>query len=199
MWHVFVTNRPGDVKPGTLGRVVEGFELKVADDDGAEVPTGETGWLWVRGRSRALMYWQQHDKSQRAFRGEWYVSGDMICKDAEGYVQYCGRGDDMLKVSGKWLAPAEVENCLLGHGAVKECAVVGVSDGGLVKPVAFVIPADAAVDQETLGEELKRRVRELLEPYKAPRRVVFRAAFDRTHLGKVDRAKLRSLVESGSC
>ncbi len=190
MWHVFVTNRLGDVKPGTLGRVVEGFDLRVRDDDDRDVGPGEVGWLWVRGGARAIGYWQHQEKNESAFRGEWYVSGDMISRDADGYITYHGRGDDMLKVGGKWLAPSDVENCLLQHSRVKECAVVGVTDqDGLTKPHAFVV-ADG--DTEGLGDELRAWVRERLEPYKAPREVAFLATLPRTHLGKVDRGKLRS-------
>ncbi|MDC0742272.1 benzoate-CoA ligase family protein [Polyangium mundeleinium] len=189
MWHIFLTNRPGDVRPGTLGKVVPGFEVKVADDDGREVPDGEVGWLWVRGNSRAIGYWHEMEKTKRAFRGEWYVSGDMLRKDADGYFTYCGRGDDMLKVGGKWLAPAEVENCLLRHPAVAECAVVGVTDeNGLTKPHAYVLPRE---NRPGLDQELKTFVREKLEPYKAPREVFLVDALPRTHLGKIDRGKLR--------
>jgi len=189
MWHVFVTNRPGAVKPGTLGQAVPGFEIKVCDEQGNELPDGETGYLWVRGRSRAICYVQQHDKSCQAFRGEWYASSDMVRRDADGTYTYCGRSDDMLKVSGKWLSPKEVESCLMQHPAVEECAVVGVLDGlGLTKPCAFV---RARRDTAGLDAELKDWVRERLAPYKAPREVVFMEQFPRTHLGKVDRGKLR--------
>jgi benzoate-CoA ligase family protein len=190
MWHIFVSNRPGDVKPGTLGKVVPGFEVKVCDDDGRELGPDEVGWLWVKGDARAICYWHAMPKTMQAFRGEWYVSGDMIRKDADGYVTYCGRGDDMLKVSGKWLAPGEVENCLLAHPAVKECAVVGVTDAsGLTKPHAYVV---AHEQRAGLDEELKAFVRERLAPYKAPREVFFLDAMPRTHLGKIDRGKLRA-------
>jgi benzoate-CoA ligase len=135
------------------------------------------------------------EKTARAFRGEWYVSGDMIRMDADGYVTYCGRGDEMLKVSGKWLAPQEVESCLLQHPAVAEAAVVGVADGhGLIKPRAFVV---ARQRDDGLADALKAFVRERLEPYKHPREVVFLDKLPRTHLGKVDRGALRrgSLVD----
>ncbi len=189
MWHIFLSNRPGAVRPGTLGTVVPGFEVRACDEEGREVPAGETGWLWVRGASRAIGYWQHMEKTMQGFRGEWYVSGDLIRKDADGYVTYCGRGDEMLKVSGKWLAPQEVEGCLLLHPAVAEAAVVGVVDAsGLVKPCAFVVPRRRI---DGLDEELKIFVRERLEPYKHPREVVFVDALPRTHLGKVDRGKLR--------
>src|SRR5690606_37848521 len=115
MWHIFLTNSPGDVKPGTLGRAVTGFDVRVRDENGRDLPPGEVGFLWVRGDSRAIGYWQNMDATRRAFRGEWYVSEDMLSVDEKGYFSYCGRADDMLKVSGKWLAPQDVENCLLQH------------------------------------------------------------------------------------
>jgi benzoate-CoA ligase family protein len=189
MWHIFISNRPGDVRPGTLGTVVPGFEVKACDDDGRAVPAGETGWLWVRGDSRAIGYWQDMEKTAQAFRGGWYVSGDLIRIDADGSVTHCGRGDEMLKVSGKWLAPQEVEGCLLQHAEVADVAVVGVADAsGLVKPMAFVVPRGR---RDGLAEELKAYVRDRLEPYKHPREVVFLDALPRTHLGKVDRGRLR--------
>jgi benzoate-CoA ligase family protein len=189
MWHIFVSNRPGAVRPGTLGTVVPGFEVKVCDDEGRELPRGEVGRLWVRGNSRGIGYWQQMEKTAAAFRGEWYVSGDLIRMDADGYVSYAGRADELLKVSGRWLAPQEVESCLLQHPAVREAAVVGVTDGaGLVKPHAFVVARER---RDGLADELKAFVRARLEPYKHPREVVFLDALPRTHLGKVDRGKLR--------
>src|SRR5467141_3639958 len=189
MWHIFISNRPGAVKPGTLGTVVPGFEVKVCDDAGRELPDGEVGALRVRGASRAIGYWQQMEKTKQGFLGEWYVSGDMVRRDVDGYFTYCGRADDLLKVSGKWLAPQEVENCLLEHPAVQEVAVVGVvGEHGLVKPHAFVVARER---HEGLAEELQTFVRGRLEPYKYPREVTFLEALPRTHLGKVDRARLR--------
>ena len=189
MWHIFISNRHGAVKPGTLGTVVPGFDVRVRDDLGHDLPDGEVGMLWVRGGSRANGYWQQMDKTQAAFRGEWYVSGDLIRRDADGYITYCGRADELLKVGGKWLAPQEVEGCLLQHPLVKEVAVVGVQDAtGLTKPHAFVV---AKEERPGLAEELQAFARERLEPYKAPRMVKFLPILPRTHLGKVDRAKLR--------
>jgi acyl-coenzyme A synthetase/AMP-(fatty) acid ligase len=189
MWHIFISNRIGDERPGTLGTVVPGFEVRVCDEAGQPLPSGETGWLWVRGGSRALGYWQHAEKSAQAFRGEWYVSGDLISMDANGVVTYCGRGDELLKVGGKWLAPQEVEGCLLEHEAVAEAAVVGVADAnGLVKPRAYVV---ARTQRPGLDEELKTFVRERLQPYKHPREVIFVDALPRTHLGKVDRGRLR--------
>jgi len=190
MWHIFVSNRVGAVRPGTLGTVVPGFEVRACDEEGRDVPAGEVGWLRVRGGSRAIAYWQEMEKTMQGFRGEWYVSGDLVRIDAEGYVTYCGRGDEMLKVSGKWLAPQEVEGCLLQHPAVAEAAVVGVADAnGLVKPHAYVVPR---ARRDGLAEELRTFVRDRLEPYKHPREVVFVDSLPRTHLGKVDRGRLRT-------
>jgi len=189
MWHIFISNRPGQVRPGTLGTVVPGFEVKVCDNKGRELPAGDVGALWVRGGSRAIGYWQQMEKTKQGFRGEWYVSGDMVRRDADGYFTYCGRADDLLKVAGKWLAPQEVENCLLQHPAVREVAVVGVvGEHGLVKPHAFVVARER---RDGLAAELQAFVRDRLEPYKYPREVIFLDALPRTHLGKVDRARLR--------
>jgi len=192
MWHVFVTNRPGDVRPGTLGRVVEGFELAVRDDDGNDLAAGEVGRLWVRGDSRAICYWQNLEQTAEAFRGEWFVGGDLVSRDADGYVTYCGRADDVLKVAGKWLVPQEVESCLMTHPAVKECAVVGVeNEEGLTKPYAFVLPAG---EQPDLEQSLKDFALERLAAYKHPRRVIVLDELPRTHLGKIDRGKLKTMV-----
>ena len=189
MWHIFITNRPGDVRPGTLGRVVEGFEVRVCDEEGSEVPPREVGALWVKGRSRALGYWQEQERTAASFRGEWVVTGDLVSRDPEGYITYAGRADELLKVGGRWVAPQEVESCLLQHPAVKECAVVGAVDpAGLTKPRAFVVARETRTGLE---EELKAFVRERLPPYTYPREVVLVDALPRTHLGKVDRSKLR--------
>jgi acyl-coenzyme A synthetase/AMP-(fatty) acid ligase len=188
MWHIFISNRPGDVVPGTVGKVVPGFEVRLCDTDDRDVADGEIGTLWVKGDSRALGYWQQMDDTVRAFRGEWYVSGDMLRRNRDGTFTYCGRSDDMLKVSGKWLAPGELENCLLTHPAVREVAVVGIkSRDGLVKPCAFVV---ASSESSSLAAELQAFAKAQLEPYKYPREVIFLEALPRTHLGKVDRGAL---------
>jgi acyl-coenzyme A synthetase/AMP-(fatty) acid ligase len=188
MWHIFISNRPGDVVPGTLGRVVPGFEVRLCDEQGSDVADGEIGTLWVKGESRAIGYWQQMDDTMRAFRGEWYVSGDMLRRNADGTFTHCGRSDDMLKVGGKWLAPGELENCLLTHPAVREVAVVGVKNAeGLVKPCAFVVVEPGA---DVTANELQEHAKAHLEPYKYPREVIFMDALPRTHLGKVDRGRL---------
>jgi benzoate-CoA ligase family protein len=188
MWHIFLSNRPGAVVPGTLGHVVDGFEVKLCDEHGQVVPDGEVGALWVKGDSRAIGYWQRHDESLQAFRGEWYVSGDMLRKNPDGTFVYCGRSDDMLKVSGKWLSPGELENCLLQHISVREVAVVGVTNAvGLTKPCAFIVTDHPSDD---LAAALQDFAKARLEPYKYPREVVFIDSLPRTHLGKVDRNAL---------
>jgi acyl-coenzyme A synthetase/AMP-(fatty) acid ligase len=190
MWHVFLTNRPGDVRPGSLGKPVDGFDVRVRDADGNDLPDDEVGRLWVRGDSRAIGYWQDMPKSMEAFRGEWFAAGDLVRRDAHGAFFYVGRGDDAVKVGGKWLLPAEVEGCLMEHPAVLEVAVIGAPDrDGLTKPVAFVVVDDTAgIDLEA---ELIEHALIQLEPYKRPRRVVITAAMPRTHLGKINRGVLR--------
>jgi benzoate-CoA ligase family protein len=191
MWHIFVSNQPGEVRRGTVGRVVPGFDVRICDEDGAEVPDGEVGRLWVRGGSRAWGYWQDIDRTAEAFRGEWFVGGDLASRDRDGFITHRGRADDAVKVKGKWLRPQEVEGALLTHPAVRECAVIAVENSvGLLEPVAFVVAEDSPV----LEEELQRHVLDRLEPYKTPRRVIVVDALPQTHLGKVDRGTLRRLA-----
>jgi benzoate-CoA ligase family protein len=195
MWHIFLTNTFKDVRPGSLGLPVPGFDVRVCDDDGRELPRGEVGFLWVRGGSRAIGYWHEMDKTGQAFRGEWYASRDMVRQDEDGFFYYCGREDDMLKVGGRWLAPAEVENCLQQHSNVAEVAVVGVPDAqGLVKPWAYVVAHSCPVDaRASFAEDLRAFALDRLEPFKAPRQVVVIEAMPRTHLGKIDRGRLRKM------
>ena len=196
-WHVFVTNRPGDVRPGTLGRPVDGFAVEARAADGHPVPAGEVGALWVSGGSRAQGYWRNAETTQEVFRGEWVVTGDLVRIDEEGYVTYVGRGDDALKVKGRWFVPAEVEGCLLEHPAVTAAAVIGAPDAdGLLKPVAFVtVDTTAAAHADPPDEDaLRTWVLDRLDAYKHPRRVVLLDALPATHLGKVDRSALRRLA-----
>ena len=196
MWHVFISNRPGEVRPGTLGTAVPGFDVRLCDDDGREVPPGELGRMRVRGGSRAHGYWQRPRETRRAFAHDWYVSGDMMTRDEDGYFTYQGRSDDLLKVSGKWFSPAEAEERLLAHVDVREAAVVGVEDAdGLVVPVAFVILADGSPADAT---DLRTHARNRMESYKIPRAIHLLDDFPRTHLGKVDRRALKSMA-AGSC
>jgi len=192
MGHIFISNRPDEVRPGTLGRAVPGYEVKICDDEGHEVPDGEVGRLWIRGHSRAFGYWQNMPRTRKAFRGEWFVGSDLASRDEEGYFTYCGRDDNVLKVGGRWLLPREIEQCLLQHPAVKECVVIGVCDAdGLTKPYAFVVPTAPSPELE---EDLKNFALEHMEAYKYPRRVILLDALPRIDLGRVDRGRLKTLV-----
>lgn len=192
MFHIFITNRVGDVKLGSLGRVVEGYRARIADEDGRELPRGEIGTLWISGDSMALEYWQEHAKSKHTFRGDWCVSADKFYQDADGYFFFCGRGDDMLKVAGKWLSPLEVENALLAHAAVQEAAVVGFKGpDGLDKPRAYVVLKDGQSGTNDLAESLKAHVRDTLAPFKAPRDVVFLDALPKSDRGKILKSALK--------
>ncbi len=187
MWHIFITNTVGDVLPGTLGKVVPGFEIKACDDDGNEVEVGGVGRLWVKGESLGLGYWELPEQTDEAFRGQWFVGGDLVSIDADGYVTHRGRADDAIKVKGKWFRPQEVESTLLDHEAVREAAVVAITDeDGLAKPVGFVV-AEGEVDEQALIDWVLAN----LEPYKHPRKVYFVDELPKTHLGKVDRAALK--------
>ena len=190
MWHVFISNTVGGVRPGTLGRVVPGFEIKACDEEGGEVPPGEVGRLWVRGDSLGLGYWEQPEKTAEAFRGDWFVGGDLVSIDDDGYVTHRGRADDAIKVKGKWFRPQEVESTLLDHPSVNDAAVVAVTDdAGLAKPVAFVVAAGDIEEQDLIDWVLAR-----LEAYKHPRRVFVVEELPKTHLGKVDRAALKRVA-----
>jgi benzoate-CoA ligase family protein len=192
MFHIYITNRPGDVKPGSLGRVVEGYEAEVVGAEGRPLPAGEMGTLRVRGDSAALCYWQAHEKSKQTFAGDWCTTGDQFHVDEEGYYWYHGRTDDMLKVSGVFVAPAEIENCLLSHDAVLEAAVVGHDDGsGLVKPKAFVVLREGHEAGEELARSIKEFVKSRLALYKYPRRVEFVLSLPKNDRGKIDRNKLK--------
>ena len=198
MWHIFISNRPGEARPGTLGTVVPGFDVRLCDDHGREVGPGEVGRMRVRGASRAHGYWQHPEATRRAFAGEWYISGDMMVRDRDGYFTYQGRDDDLLKVSGKWFSPREAEECLLEHRDVKEVAVVGIeSEDGLTVPVAFVVPA-ADADPATVATALRAHLGGRIESYKHPREIHLVADLPRTHLGKVDRGALKRSRAGGT-
>jgi benzoate-CoA ligase len=193
MFHIYITNRPGDVKPGSLGRVVEGYEARVVDADEREVQTGEMGTLRIKGDSAALCYWNAHDKSKQTFAGDWCTTGDQFHVDAQGYYWYHGRTDDMLKVSGVFVAPAEIENCLLQHEAVQECAVIGHDEGdGLIKPKAFVVVRHNYVADDSLAQSIKEFAKSRMALYKYPRWIEFVLSLPKNDRGKIDRRKLKT-------
>ncbi|MET3513571.1 benzoate-CoA ligase [Pseudacidovorax sp. 1753] len=189
MLHVFLSNRPGDVRYGSTGRPVEGYEVELRGEDGRPVPDGEVGDLYIRGPSSALMYWGNREKTRETFLGGWTKSGDKYVRDAEGYYTYAGRSDDMLKVSGIYVSPFEVEATLVQHPAVLEAAVIGVADAeGLTKTKAYVVlkPGQPATDAE-----LKAFVKDRLAPYKYPRLIEFIDELPKTATGKIQRFRLR--------
>ena len=193
LFHIYITNRLGDVKPGSLGKLVPGYDAKICDDDGVELPAGTIGTLWVRGASAALWYFGARAKSWQTFRGDWVVSGDKFTRDDDGYFFYAGRADDLLKVGGIFVAPLEVENVILEHPAVLECCVVGYEDDEkLVKAKAVVVkkPA-AALSDGALADEIVALCRQRLVHYKVPRRVEYVAALPRSDRGKVLRTQVR--------
>jgi len=194
LFHVYITNRVGDVTAGSLGRVVEGYEAKICDDDGRELPDGELGSLWIRGESMGLGYFMRTEATRQSFRGNWFVSADKFRRDAEGRFWYGGRTDDLLKVGGRFLAPLEVENVLLGHPAVQEVAVVGYEDEeGLTKPRAFVVPRPGTQAGEALARELQELAKRALQPWKYPRQIVFLGSLPKSDRGKVLKKDLRAL------
>ncbi len=192
MFHIYITNRPGDIKPGSLGRIVEGYEARIVDAENNEVPTGDMGTLRIKGDSAALCYWNAHEKSKETFAGDWCTTGDQFHVDEAGYYWYHGRTDDMLKVSGVFVAPAEIENCLLQHEAVLECAVVGHEADGLVKPKAFVVLREGFASGDELAEEIKQFVKNSIAVYKYPRWVEFVESLPKNDRGKIDRKQLKT-------
>jgi len=193
MFHIYITNRPGDIKPGSLGRIVAGYEAEIVDAEGKEVPTGEMGTLKIKGDSAALCYWNAHEKSKETFAGDWCTSGDQFHVDENGYYWYHGRTDDMLKVSGVYVAPVEIENCLLQHEAVLECAVVGHEADGLVKPKAFVVLREGFYRGDALAEDIKQFVKTHIAIYKYPRWIEFVDSLPKNDRGKIDRKKLKTV------
>lgn len=190
--HIFLSNAPGDVRYGTSGRAVPGYDLKIVGEDGEAVADGTEGVLWVRGRTAAAGYFNQRERSLATFHGEWTRTGDHYVREADGRYVYSGRADDMLKVGGIWVAPFEVESALAAHPAVLEAAVVGRADEDeLVKPMAYVVLMDPAAAGEALAAELQQFIKGALAPYKYPRWVEFVAELPKTATGKIQRFRLR--------
>ncbi len=193
MLHIFISNRPGEVRYGTTGKPVPGYAIKIVGDDGLPVKKGEMGELLVSGPTSAIMYWNNREQSRRTFLGEWTRSGDKYMEDADGYFVYCGRNDDMLRVSGQYVSPFEVEGALQTHAEVLECAVVAWYDAeGLVKPKAFVVLKAPEKAGDALSRALQEHVKSRLAPHKYPRWIEFRQELPKTATGKIQRFKLRA-------
>ena len=190
--HIFISNRPGAVVPGTSGTPVPGYEARLVDDDGRDVALGETGNLLIRGRSLIAEYWGEPARTAAAFEGEWIRTGDTYLIDANGCYVCCGRSDDMLKVGGIWVSPVEIEARLIAHPAVLEAAVVGRADAdGLIKPEAWIVLAEEKTASERLSEALVVHCKAALARYKYPRWVRYVDALPKTATGKIQRYKLR--------
>jgi len=192
------------VKPGSLGKAVAGYELRILPEE-AEGPgaapcaPGEIGVLWVKGDSVSEGYWLDRDKSWTTFHGHWCRTGDLFKVDAEGYLYFAGRADELIKVSGLWVAPVEVEECLMQHDAVALAAVIGVEEDGLMKPKAFIVLRTGITrDPTELASELQAHVKTKLSPHKYPRVIEFVTDVPKNDRGKVDRRALRAREASQS-
>ncbi len=195
MLHIFISSRPGASKPGSCGSPVPGYDARIVDDAGEDVPAGEVGNLWVRGESAFSEYWRIPELTARTKRGEWVVTGDKFVREPDGHYYYCGRADDMLKVAGMWVSPVEVENALLGHPLVAEAAVVGATDErGLTYAVAYVTLRAGCAESDELAAEIRSHVKGRLVSHKVPRVVRFCGELPKTVTGKIQRFKLRASV-----
>jgi benzoate-CoA ligase family protein len=194
MLHVFLSSRAGKVRAGSCGNEVPGYEAKVMDDAGAEIADGEIGNLWVKGDSAFTEYWQNPEMTANAKRNGWVITGDKFTRDPDGYFHYCGRADDMMKVAGMWVSPGEVENALMGHPAVAECAVVGQRDSvGLVKPVAYIVLRPSVIRPGGgLDSEIHGWLRTRMPNFKCPHDFRFVSELPKTSTGKIQRYLLRS-------
>jgi len=191
-FHIFVSNRPGDIRPGSSGRPVAGYECRIVDGDGNPVSQGEIGNLQLKGETAALFYLHDAERSRQTFLGEWLHTGDKYYEDDDGYLWHAGRTDDMLKVGGIWVSPVEVESTLIEHEAVLECAIVGVADDAtLVKPKAYVVLNEGYVGDDVLADALVAHCAERMAGYKRPRWIEFVEELPKTATGKIQRYRLR--------
>lgn len=190
--HIYLSPRRGSAKPDSTGVPVEGYQVRVIDEQGRDVPRGETGDLIVRGPSSALCYWNRIEQTRARMRGEWFFSGDKFRQDEEGEFHYVGRSDDMFKCGGEWVSPAQVEATLVAHAAVLECAVTAREEAGLLRPQAHVVLKQEFSASPALGEELRQHVRARCAGYMVPREIVFVAELPKTATGKIQRYLLRA-------
>jgi benzoate-CoA ligase family protein len=195
LYHGYLSNQLGDVRPGSLGKVVPGYEARIIDEKGRQLPDGEAGELCVKGESAGLLYWNEYEKTRKTFKGDWVHTGDLFKRDQDGYYWFMGRGGDLLKVGGIFVAPLEIENCLLAHPAVKECAVIGAPDPqGLIKPMAFIVAKDNVQPSESLAHAIQDYVKNTLAPYKFPRWVKFMDELPKDDRGKIRKRALKEEV-----
>jgi len=196
MLHIYLSNFAGEARPGSLGRVVPGYDVEIVDESGRPTAPGDPGVMRVRGTSMALGYWRRLEASRRAFRGEWYDTGDQAVRDADGTYRIVGRADDMLKVSGQWVAPADVETVIARVGGVRECAVVGRADAAGLTELAVCVIAAVDADRGAVESAIEARCAAELPRYKRPRTIRWVEEFPRTATGKLQRFRLREIVAS---
>jgi len=190
--HIFISNQPGSIRPGSTGRVVPGYEAQLLDEQGHPVAQGEIGSLLIRGDSTCALYWNKHEKTKETIEGSWIRTGDKYYQDEDGFFWYAGRSDDMLKVGGIWVSPVELENLLVEHPSVLECGVCARTDqDGLVKPLAYIVVRENVIASPELAQQLQQFVREHLADYKRPRWIEFIPELPKTATGKIQRFKLR--------
>jgi len=196
MTHIYLSNLPGDTRPGAAGKRVPGFECRLTDRDGNKVPRGEEGIMWVRGDSSAPCYWNRAEKTLETMRGDWLWTGDRFVEDEDGFYYFKGRADDLIKVSGQWVYPLEIEHCLSDHPSVVECAVLGVEQVDRRMTLqAFVVLRDGVADDADTTAELQKYVKTALLPYKYPRSVTYMQTLPKTGTGKIDRQALLKVAQ----
>jgi benzoate-CoA ligase len=192
MLHIFLSNRSGEVRYGTTGKSIPGYGLKIVDEEGTPVRRGEIGDLLVNGPTSAAYYWNNRERCRSTFMGPWTRTGDKYFEDEDGYYVYCGRSDDMMKVSGMYVSPAEVEAALIAHQDVFEAAVVGAPDSdGLIRPKAYVVVKPGIAADKDLARVLDDHAKSMLAPFKCPRWFAFLDELPKTATGKIQRFKLR--------
>ena len=194
MLHIYCSNRLDDLRPGSSGKPVPGYELKILDEEGRPLPAGEAGDLYVKGDSALALYWAQHEKTKRSILGEWFFTGDRYRMDDDGFYWHEGRSDDMIKVSGLWVSPIEIESVLMEHAAVAESAVVGIAVDGFMKIKAFVITKGDVTADDALVAELQEHCKTRLQRFQFPHLIEFVPELPKTVTGKIQRYKLREPV-----
>jgi benzoate-CoA ligase len=197
--HMFIANRPGAVRPGSSGQILPGYEARIVDENGHDVPDGEIGSLLIKGDAICSCYWNQHEKTKETIQGHWVRTGDKYYRDPDGYYWYVGRNDDMMKVKGMWVSPVEIENVLMEHPMVQEAAAIGSPDGNqLVKPAAYIVLKQEAKNTSQMLEEIRQHVLGKLAAYKCPQTFEVVTELPKTATGKIQRYKLRESASAAT-
>jgi benzoate-CoA ligase family protein len=195
--HMFIANRPGAARPGSSGQIMPGYEARIVDENGRDVPDGEIGSLLIKGDSVCACYWNQHEKTKETIQGHWIRTGDKYYRDPDGYYWYVGRNDDMMKVKGMWVSPIEIESVLLEHPMVQEAAAIGNPDGNeLVKPAAYIVLKDNTNNSPQMIEEIRQHLLGKLAAFKCPQTFEVVNELPKTATGKIQRYKLRQSAAS---